>query len=87
MENTILISGREKQVLRMLLNEKKGHEISKELGLSEKTVGTYKLRLLDKTGCKTILGLYFWNVVNKLVEINEQEFSIVNVKTYKTKFK
>nr|WP_315173527.1 helix-turn-helix transcriptional regulator [uncultured Flavobacterium sp.] len=84
MENTIWISGREKQVLRMLLSEEKGHEIAKELNLSEKTIGTYKLRLLEKTGAKTIIGLYFWNKVNKVVEIEEQEFQKVTVRTSKS---
>ena len=84
MENTIRISGREKQVLRMLLSEKKGHEISEELGLSEKTICTFKIRLQEKIGAKTIIGLYLWNEVNKCVEIEKQEFSIVNVKSSKS---
>jgi DNA-binding CsgD family transcriptional regulator len=41
MENTIRISFREKQVLRMLLNEKKANEIAKEIGIDEKTVCIY----------------------------------------------
>ena len=84
MENKIWISKREKQVLEMLLSEKKGHEIAKELGLDDKTVGTYKLRLLKKTGAKTIIGLYLWNTVNKLVEIDEQVFAVVTVRTSKS---
>lgn len=83
MKNSIWISTREKQVLQMLISEKKGHEIAKELGISDKTVGTYKLRLLRKTNSKTIIGLYLWNQVNKLVEIDEQEFLKILVKTSK----
>lgn len=84
MENTIRISGREKQVLRMLLSEKKGHEIAKELNLSEKTVGTYKLRLLEKTGSKTIVGLYLWNKLHNLVKVEEQKIEKVNIRTSKS---
>jgi hypothetical protein len=32
-----------------------------------KTIGTYKLRLLQKTGAKTIIGLYLFNEKYKLV--------------------
>ena len=84
MEKTIRISGREEQVLRMLLSEKKGHEIAKYLGIDEKTVCTYKLRLLRKTNSKTIIGLYLWNKVNKLVEVEEQKFEKANVKITKS---
>jgi DNA-binding CsgD family transcriptional regulator len=87
MENPIRISGREKQILRLLINEKKGHEISKHLGISEKTVGTYKLRLLEKIGAKTVIGLYLWNQVNKFVDVESQKFEEVNVKSSKSRFK
>lgn len=69
----VKFSTREKQVLKMLLEEKKSHEISKELNLSDKTIGTFKLRLLSKGGCKTIVGLYRFNALNKIVEIQESE--------------
>ena len=84
MENTIRISGREKQVLRMLLSEKKANEIARHLGIDEKTVCTYKLRLLRKTNSKTIIGLYLWNKVNKIVEVEEQKFEKSNIRTSKT---
>jgi len=84
MENTIRISGREKQVLRMLLSEKKANEIARHLGIDEKTVCTYKTRLLKKTASKTIIGLYLWNKVNKLVEVEEQKFEKANVKITKS---
>lgn len=84
MENTIRISFREKQVLRMLLNEKKANEIAKEIGIDEKTVCTYKIRLLKKTNSKTIIGLYLWNKVNKLVEVEQQKFEKATVKITKS---
>lgn len=68
----------------MLLSENKGHEIAKELGINEKTVGTYKLRLLEKTGAKTIIGLYLWNKLHNLVEVDEQKFEKVAVRTSKS---
>ena len=65
---------REKQVLKGLVEEKKNHEIAKELNINEKTVGTYKLRLLKKTKAKTIIGLYNYNLQHNVVKLIDNEF-------------
>lgn len=65
---------REKQVLKGLLEEKKNHEIAKELNINEKTVGTYKLRLLEKTKAKTIIGLYNYNLQRNVIKLIDNEF-------------
>ena len=65
---------REKQVLKGLVEEKKNHEIAKELNINEKTVGTYKLRLLEKTKAKTIIGLYNYNLQHNVVKLIDNEF-------------
>lgn len=65
---------REKQVLKGLIEEKKNHEIAKELNINEKTVGTYKLRLLKKTKAKTIIGLYNYNLQHNVVKLIDNEF-------------
>ena len=70
---TIRVSRRESQILKMVLEEKLNSEIAKELNLNEKTIATYKLRLLKKTKSKTIIGLFLWNEIHKLVEIEEVE--------------
>lgn len=69
-------SKRETQVFTMLIEEYKSEEIAKILKVNEKTVSTYKLRLLKKTGTKTIIGLYLFN----------QKFKVVDSK-YTVKFK
>ena len=61
------ISKRELEVLKLLLEECKNNEIAKKLNISEKTVGTFKVRLLEKTNSKTIIGLYKFNLQHKLV--------------------
>lgn len=61
------LSKRELQVFELLITEHKGHEISKILGIDEKTVSTYKARILEKTKNKTIIGLYLFNLEHKLV--------------------
>jgi two-component system response regulator FimZ (fimbrial Z protein) len=64
------LSKRETQVLQMLLEEKKNHEISKELNLDEKTISTYKLRILQKTNSKTVVGLYKFNLKHNIVVVD-----------------
>ena len=69
----VKFSKREKQVLAGLLQEKKNHEIAKELKINEKTIGTYKLRLLQKTKAKTIIGLYNYNLQHNVVNLIDNE--------------
>ncbi len=59
------LSNREVEVLRFLSNGKKNNEISKILGLNEKTISTYKLRLLKKLNVSNLVDLV--NKANNLV--------------------
>lgn len=60
-------SRQETKVFSMLIHEYKSKEIAKALNLDEKTVGTYKLRLLTKSNSKTIIGLYLFNLKHDIV--------------------
>jgi two-component system response regulator FimZ (fimbrial Z protein) len=51
------LSSREKEVLNYLIIGKKNNEISELLGLHEKTVSTYKLRLLNKLNVTNLIDL------------------------------
>jgi DNA-binding NarL/FixJ family response regulator len=51
------LSSREIEVLRYLSDGKKNNEISKILGLNEKTISTYKLRLLTKLNVTNLVDL------------------------------
>ena len=51
------LSNREIEVLRYLCDGKKNNEISKVLGLNEKTISTYKLRLLQKLNVTNLVDL------------------------------
>ncbi len=51
------LSNREIEVLRYLSDGKKNNEISKLLGLNEKTISTYKLRLLQKLNVTNLVDL------------------------------
>src|SRR5690606_13461629 len=51
------LSSRETEVLRYLINGKKNNEISELLNLNEKTISTYKLRLLNKLHVTNLIDL------------------------------
>lgn len=53
----IKLSKREIEVLKLLSNGKSNKDISEELEISDKTVSTYKLRLLNKIGAKSVVDL------------------------------
>ena len=51
------LSNREIEVLRYLCDGKENNEVSKILGLNEKTISTYKLRLLQKLNVTNLVDL------------------------------
>jgi DNA-binding NarL/FixJ family response regulator len=51
------LSNRDVEVLRYLSGGKKNHEIAEILGLNEKTISTYKLRLLTKLNVTNLVDL------------------------------
>ncbi|WP_223472991.1 MULTISPECIES: response regulator transcription factor [unclassified Pseudomonas] len=51
------LSARELSILRMLAMGMRGKDIAESLFLSPKTVSTYKTRLLEKLGLKSLVGL------------------------------
>lgn len=62
------LSDREYQVLRMLGSGRTVSEIARELGLSVKTVSTYRARVLEKLGMRTTAALMRYAIENGLLE-------------------
>jgi two-component system, NarL family, invasion response regulator UvrY len=62
-----VLSDREYQVLRMIGSGRTVSEISTELGLSVKTISTYRARILEKLQLRTSAELIHYAVVNGLV--------------------
>ncbi|MCP9496323.1 MAG: response regulator transcription factor [Pyrinomonadaceae bacterium MAG19_C2-C3] len=62
------LSDREYQVLRMIAAGRTPKEIAAELNLSEKTVATYRMRVLEKMNMKRNAELVRYAVENRLVE-------------------
>ena len=62
------LSNRELQVLRMIASGKTIKEIASDLSLSEKTVGTYRLRLAEKMQLASNVELTRYALKHQLVE-------------------
>ncbi|PYU53572.1 MAG: DNA-binding response regulator [Acidobacteria bacterium] len=63
-----LLSDREFQVLRMIASGKTVKQIADEIGLSVKTVSTYRARILEKTGLNTTAELIRYAFQAQLVD-------------------
>ena len=61
------LSDREYQVMTMIASGKTIIEISKELNLSDKTISTYRARILQKMGLKTNAEIIYYAFSNDLV--------------------
>jgi two-component system, NarL family, response regulator, fimbrial Z protein, FimZ len=62
------LSPREVEVLRYLARGMSNKGIAARLGLSDKTVSTYKTRVLDKLGVSSLAALIEFATLNKLIE-------------------
>ena len=62
-----LLSNREYEIMILFASGKKSSEIASELDVSEKTVSTYKKRILDKMNMKKYAELVKYVVENKLI--------------------
>jgi two-component system, NarL family, invasion response regulator UvrY len=62
------LSNREMEVLRLIAAGKTIKEVAAELNLSDKTVGTYRLRLSKKMGLSTNVELARYALQHKLVD-------------------
>jgi DNA-binding NarL/FixJ family response regulator len=61
------LSSREYRVFEMLVNGKRGSEIAQELSVSEKTVSTHKMKVMQKLNVETTSDLVRYAVRNGLV--------------------
>lgn len=64
------LSSREKQVLHCLALGQSPGDIAKKLGLSNKTINTYRSRLLQKLGLKNNVELALFAVRNRIIELS-----------------
>jgi two-component system invasion response regulator UvrY len=62
------LSDREFEVIRLIASGKTVGEIAQMLSLSDKTISTYRARILDKMGMKNNAELMYYALQNKLVD-------------------
>lgn len=65
------LSGREIEVLRLLVLGKTAKEIGKELFISEHTVTSHRKNIAEKLGIKTIPGMTIYAVSAHLIELSD----------------
>lgn len=61
-----LLSSQEVKVMRYILNGADNMKIASEMCISNKTVSTYKSRLMEKLNCKTLMDLFSFSQRNKI---------------------
>jgi len=59
-----MLSARELEILALIVKEQTSEEIGNTLFISKKTVDNHRAHILEKTGCKTTVGLVKWAIKN-----------------------
>ncbi len=68
LKNEIVVSEKERDVLRNICLEYTAAEIAEKMGISPRTVEAIKDRLMDRFGTKNTAGLVFFAVKNDLID-------------------
>lgn len=68
LSNEIVISDKEREVLRLLCMEFTASEIAQKMSISPRTVEAIKDRLMERFGSKNTAGLVFFAVKNNLID-------------------
>ncbi|MEL7833769.1 response regulator transcription factor [Fodinibius sp. Rm-B-1B1-1] len=64
------LTGREKEILELIVKENTNQEIADQLYISTRTVDAHRRNLLQKTGAKNTAGLVTYAIKHNLVDIN-----------------
>lgn len=70
-EESISITDREMEIIRLAVKEYSGKEIADQLGISLKTVEVHKRNLMEKTNAKNFIGVITYALSNQFIFINE----------------
>lgn len=63
-ENTQVLSEREREILSLIVKELTSEQIAEKLFISKKTVDNHRTNILEKTGCKSTIGLVKYALKN-----------------------
>lgn len=61
------LTPREREILRLVADEKSNQAIAEALFISERTVETHRKNILTKTNCKSVVGLIQYAIKHKLL--------------------
>ncbi|MFD2717667.1 response regulator [Hymenobacter monticola] len=61
------LTTREREILRLVAEEKSNQDIAAALFISERTVETHRKNILTKTSCKSVVGLIQYAIKHKLL--------------------
>lgn len=67
-ENTALLTDRELEILALIVKEYTSEQIADKLHISKKTVDNHRANILEKTNCKTTIGLVKYALKNGVGE-------------------
>lgn len=62
--DTAILTQREREILTLILKEKTSEEIAQHLFISKKTVDNHRANILEKTNCKSTIGLVKYAIKN-----------------------
>jgi len=60
------LSEREREVLSLIIKEYTSKEIAEQLFISKQTVDTHRINIMQKTGCKTLVGLIKYAILTNI---------------------
>ena len=68
-EKSIMLTNREKAVVKLLAKEYYNYEIAEKLGVSVSTVETFRRNIFKKLGVRSLAGVVLYAVKHRLVEV------------------
>jgi len=66
---TLILTSREKEILRLICDDRTPKEIASFLGVDRKTIDTHRRNIFAKLGIRTSLELFRYAVKNKLISL------------------
>ena len=67
-DNAFSLTKREKEILKLIIQEYNNGEIAEKLFISIRTVDAHKRNMIEKTGSKNIAGLLVWAINNEVLD-------------------
>ncbi|MCO5266792.1 MAG: helix-turn-helix transcriptional regulator [Lentimicrobium sp.] len=70
-KNTTLLTPREIEIVKLIMQEFSSEEIADKLFISKRTVDTHRKNIIQKTNTKTLVGLLKFALENNLVDFHQ----------------